>query len=374
MGEVKACGLCGGTDLAPILDMGAQPLAERYGTDERYPLALAECADCTLVQLTYAVDPVELFPPDHPYMSGTTAALREHFAALANRLATGLRGGDLVVDIGANDGTLLSCLDEEIRRVAVEPTGQAARCAARGLDVYREFFTRATAGRILAEHGPARTVTATNVLAHVPDPHDFAEGVAMLLAPDGVFVAENHDVANVLSGEQIDTVYHEHARYWSLATVSRLLAAHGLQVDEAQRIPTHGGSFRVWARKRPGGLQDRADAAARALHKALAGIVHNGHKVYGVGATTRAAPLIHYAGIAPFITCVVEQMGSAKIGQVMPGTAIPIVDEGALYRDRPGYALLLAWHLSGAIIDRLRRGGYTGRFIVPLPGPRVTDG
>jgi len=370
MGEVKTCGICGSSDLVLILDMGMQPLAERYGTDELYPLALLECQDCTLVQLSHIVDQAELFPADHPYTSGSTGALRDHFAELAARVAP--RPPGLVVDIGANDGTLLAAYPDGVRRIAVEPTGQAAKCRERGFVTYQEWFTADLAREIVRDHGKVQVVTATNVLAHVPDPHDFVTGVAMLLAPDGVFVTENHDAGQILAG-QVDAVYHEHLRYYSLGSLSRLLAAHGLHVAEVERIPTHGGSLRVFARKAQRGLQRRADAAARALHDALGGITDAGHLIYGVGATTRAPGLIHYAGIDPFITCVCEIPGSEKIGLTMPGTTIPVVDEVALLKDEPEYALLFAWHIADQLMPKLRANGYRGKFILPLPGFRIAD-
>jgi hypothetical protein len=369
MPEVTECGLCGGTTLVPVLDMGSQPLAERYGTDERYPLVVAECGDCTLLQLTYAADPAQVFPADHPYASGDTAALRDHFAVLAALLDVTPPG--LVVDIGANDGTLLEQFGDGVRKVAVEPTRQADKCHSKGIATYQGFFTAGVAAVILTDHGAAEAVTATNVLAHVPDVHDFMRGVTALLGPGGVFVAEVGDAAGITDGLQVDTVYHEHLRYFTTATLCSLLAAHGLQATRVERISTHGGSLRVWASRRPGSLQMRADAAARALHNALGGITDAGHTVYGVGATTRATPLIHYAKIGEFITCVCEQAGSAKIGKTIPGTSIPIVDEAELFLQQPGYALLFAHHLADGIMAKLRDKGYQGRFILPLPGPVI---
>jgi hypothetical protein len=371
MGEVRTCGICGSGALVLILDMGMQPLAERYGSHERYPLALLECQDCTLIQLSHIVDRAELFPADHPYTSGTTAALRDHFAALAARLAESRPR--VVVDIGANDGTLLAAFPEGTRRVAVEPTGQAAKCREHGFATYQEWFTAGLALEIVRRHGKAQVVTATNVLAHVPDPHDFMAGVAVLLAADGVFVTENHDAAQITGGLQTDAVYHEHLRYYSVASLSRLLAMFGLQADDTERIPTHGGSLRVWASKRQGGLQRRADAAALGLRQALGGITDSGHKIYGVGATTRATPLIHYAGIGGFITCVCEVAGSEKIGLVMPGTGIPVVDEKRLIEDQPAYALLFAHHIADSLMPKLRAAGYRGKFILPVPGFRIAD-
>jgi len=372
MGEVTECGLCGSTDLAVILDMGEQPLAERYGTDERHPLALAECGDCSLVQLTFIPGQRDVFPLDHPYATGNSAALREHFAALAARIGSGPPG--VIVDIGANDGTLLAAYGPDVRRIAVEPTNQAAKCRAQGIITYQEFFTRGLAWIIRATQGPARVITACNVLAHVPDPHDFVAGVVDLLAGDGVFVTENHDVASVTEGLQVDTVYHEHLRFYSVASLSRLLAMHGLRVDEVERIPTHGGSFRVWARKPQPGLQQRADRVMAALHSLVAGLHDQGHRIYGVGATTRATPLIHYAGIGKYLSCVCEVAGSEKIGLTMPGTDLVIVDEAALATDQPEYALILSWHIADHIIPALRKVGYQGQFIIPLPEPGVTDG
>lgn len=375
-GTVSHCGICGSWDLKPILDMGSQPLAERYGTDKRHPLVLLECSACTLVQLSYIPPPREVFPPDHPYATGNTPALREHFVSLAADLGLFLEPGHLIVDIGASDGTLLEAVREEItgvRLLGVEPTGQAEKCGDRGIPVWQNFFSAAVGKGIRHLHGPAKVVTACNVLAHVPDPRDFMAGVAALLADDGVFVTENHDVSSVLDGLQVDTVYHEHARYYSVTSLSRLLQMHGLVIADVRRIGTHGGSFRVYARRqRTRDLGQRAQAAAEALRVLLDGAARQG-PVYGIGATTRATPLIHYAGIAEYISYVVEISGSDKIGLTVPGTFIPVVDEAKLVVDQPPFALVFAHHIADSVIPSLRAKGYSGKFIIPLPSPHISE-
>jgi hypothetical protein len=376
MGKVTHCGLCGCQDLSTLLDMGEQPLAERFDQRKLYPLKVLGCMDCGLAQLSYIVDAGELFPPDHPYTSGTSAALREHFGLLTEVLAAFTRPGDVVVDIGANDGTLLSSYPPApgVVRVAVEPTNQAAKCIAKGFRTWQQPFTARLAREIVATWGQAKIVTATNVLAHVPDPHDFAEGVRQLLTGDGMFVTENHSWPSVSRGLQIDTVYHEHLRYYSIATLARLLEMHGLDVTGCDTVDAHGGSVRSWARlKATGDLQLRADGAANALQQMLRNITAFGSSVYGIGAATRAVPLIHFAQIAPYIKLVCEVAGSEKIGQVMPGTSIRVVDEKALITDQPAYALLFAWHIAGHVMPKLRQMGYKGQFIIPLPKPKVIE-
>lgn len=372
-GKVTHCGVCGSWNLVPLLDLGEQPLAERYGSSERFPLALLECRACTLVQLSYIVDQRELFPPGHPYASGNTGALRKHFAGLAHELSGLLSPGDLVVDIGANDGTLLAEFSGAFNRLGVEPTDQAKKCAGRGILVWQNYFSADVGKGVRELHGPAKLVTACNVLAHVPDPHGFMTGITHLLADDGVLVTETHDVAAVLDDLQIDTVYHEHLRFYSITSLSRLLGMHGLVVTGVQRIPTHGGSFRVFARRPRRDLQARADGVLDSLRQLLSGLDQTGHLIYGIGATTRATPLIHAAGIAPFLACVCEVAGSEKIGLEIPGTTVSIVDEAELIAGQPPYALLLAWHLEDTLVPALRAKGYEGRFIVPLPEPVVLD-
>ena len=369
--EVTACQLCGSDDLTLLLDMGEQPLSERHDDPRRYPLRLLECLNCTLVQLDHVVDQREVFPPDHPYATGNTGVLRQHFAKLAHDLTPLLSPGDLVVEIGCNDGTLLREFGGSFRRIGIEPTDQIRKAEPHGIRAYQEFFTAALAEKILGASGPARVIIATNVFAHVPDCHDFAEGVRLLLADDGVFVTENHDLASITDGLQIDTIYHEHARYYTVATLSRLLAMHGLTVTQAEPIATHGGSFRAYARKTRTDLAERAQTALSDLSGLLAGITEAGALVYGIGATTRATPLIHAAGIARYITCVCEISSSAKIGLNMPGTTVPVVDESRLIEDQPSYALLFSWHIADSLIPKLRAMGYKGRFIIPLPTPHI---
>jgi SAM-dependent methyltransferase len=375
-GKVASCGLCGSWDLKPVLDMGEQPLPERYGSDERYPLALLECAVCTLIQLSYIAPPREVFAQDHSYSSGNTKALREHFAGLAREVARIAGPGQTVVDVGCNDGTLLEAVRREVpgQVVGVEPTGQAARASAKGIEVCQEFFGHAAGKRLRQVFGPAKVVTACNVLAHVPDPHSFIAGVARLLADDGVLIAEVHDVASVLDGLQIDAVYAEHNFYWSITTLSRLLGMHGLVVTDVEKIGTHGGSFRVTARRqKTRDLSWRAKALRGDLLRLLE-IASEDGQIYGIGACTRATPLIHYTGMASYIACVCEVPGSDKIGMVMPGTSIRVVDEAKLIADQPSYAFLFAWHWADSIVPKLRAKGYEGKFIVPLPQARILPG
>jgi 2-polyprenyl-3-methyl-5-hydroxy-6-metoxy-1,4-benzoquinol methylase len=376
MGSITSCGSCGHKYLSPVLNMGMQPLAERES--EPYPLRLMKCDQCTLVQLSYIVDENEMFPLEHPYATGNTQALRDHFDRLATYVADLMADdyGGLVVDIGANDGTFLEAVlrhEGSAIRVAVEPTNQAKKCLDKGIITFQRFFTPEVARDIVALVGTAQVIVACNVLAHVPDPHEFLQGVKLLLADDGVFITENHDWASISNGLQIDTVYHEHLRYYSPASLSYLLAKNGFTVSEIKPVNTHGGSFRTTAIRERNQIAMRAMNARGDLQRLLA-LARNEGKIYGVGACTRATPLIHYAKLDDYLSCVVEVPESEKIGTFMPGTKIPVVDEKKLIEDQPPHALLFAWHWASTIVPKLRAAGYKGKFIIPLPEPRIYNG
>jgi hypothetical protein len=372
---VERCGICGSARLDLVLSLGSSPptcvmapVGRRQASENHHPLELLRCHDCTLVQLSVAVDPRVMFPRDYPYSSGNSRALHDNFEDLA-RQASGWMGGlcadDLVVDIGANDGTLLSKFD--CRTVGVEPTWQAERIAG---PAYREFFTEKLARRIVAEHGSAQVVTACNVLAHVDDVGDVMRGIGSLLADDGILIAENHDLASVVDG-QWDTVYHEHLRFYDPHSFNRLLEAYGLGCREWQSIPTHGGSFRMLAKRGVGvnpppreyDFEGLADGAARARRE-----LRQVSGAWGIGATARATTIINYCGMdAKDILCVCEVPGSDKIGHHIPGTRIPVVDEARLIEEQPPLAVLFSWHLADVIVPKLRERGYTGEIILPLP-------
>jgi len=351
----------------------------RRASEEHHLLELLRCGDCSLVQLSVIVDPEVVFPADYPYSSGNSKGLRDNFEDLAKQAGDwvgGLGPDDLVVDIGANDGTLLSKFGfDGPRRIGIEPTGQIANWEHTFADhAYQEPFTEVLAADIAARFGKAKVITACNVLAHVDNIHDVMRGINLLLADDGILIAENHDLASVVTGCQWDTVYHEHLRYWDPYTFTLLLARHGLMAKDCQSISTHGGSFRMIAANGFAGiaperreydfdrLQRRAQATRAALRRDLSG------RVFGIGATARATTIINYCGLdVEDIECVCEVRGSDKIGHYIPGTSIPVVDEAALFTEQPARALLFSWHLADHIVPKLREAGYDGTFIVPLP-------
>jgi SAM-dependent methyltransferase len=409
-GPIDRCQICDGTDLDSALFLGFLPpvnsmrsLTARADSEPWHPAELLVCRTCHLAQLGYVVDPAILFAPDYPYTSGSTRILRENFAELhreADSLLS-LADDDLVVDIGSNDGTLLSSFAADGHRVlGVEPTRTGDLARERGIDTMTAFFGPEAAREVVDRHGRARLVTAANVFAHIPDVHSVLEAIASMLTPDGVFVSESGYLRDLVETLQYDTIYHEHLRYYSLTSLVFLLERHGFHVFHAKRIPTHGGSIRVYAGRahdvrdqgsvmalldeeaRFGlsdeswvpGFRERVMRSKLDLYRLLGDVTSGGERVYGIGAPSRASTLINYVGLDDgIVPCVLEVRGSQKIGKFMPGTAIPVLEEAKLYEDQPEYALLLSWHIADELIANLRSNGFGGRFIVPLPAPSVRD-
>jgi hypothetical protein len=377
------------------------PIGSRLEEQPAYPAELLRCRRCELVQLGLIVDPAVLFPPSYPYTSGTTKILRENFAELYREVMSlyPVKREDLVVDIGSNDGTLLSNFAKSGHRVyGIEPTNAGNLANERGVRTLISFFNETAVKKVLESEGRARVVTATNVFAHMEDIHSIVEGILALLAEDGLFISESHYLLSLVETLQYDTIYHEHLRYYSLKSLSYLLRMHGLEVVQAKRIPTHGGSIRVYAARAGRYPVSRSVAELSALEERklnpealrsfrssvvnakldllalLKEIRANGERIYGIGAPSRASTLINYVGLDDgILDCVLEIKGSYKIGKYVPGTLIPVLDESRLFNDQPEYALLLSWHIADELMPKLRGNGFKGRFIVPLPAPRVVD-
>src|SRR5467141_3771095 len=255
---VECCQVCGHAPLAKVLSLGYMPpvnqmvaIGEVSRQQPWFPTDLLYCAKCELVQLGLAVDPVIIFPPEYPYTSGTTKLLRDNFAELYAEASAmlELKPQDLVIDIGSNDGTLLSNFKSH-RVLGIEPTEVGKIANSRGIPTLMRYFTPAVAAEVKRDHGQARVVTAANCFAHIEDVHSIIEGILDLIGPDGVFISESHYLIGLLDRLQYDTIYHEHLRYYSLTSLANLLNMHGLEVFHARPIPSHGGSIRVYAGRR----------------------------------------------------------------------------------------------------------------------------
>ena len=404
---VECCQVCGRAPLETVLSLGYMPPVNQMvpiGQVPRqqpwFPTDLLYCPKCELVQLGLAVDPVIIFPPEYPYTSGTTKLLRDNFADLCVESGAMLKltPQDLVIDIGSNDGTLISNFQKAGYRVlGIEPTEVGKIAAGRGIPTLTLYFTPAVAAEVKREHGPARVVTAANCFAHIEDVHSIVEGIIDLLAPNGVFISESHYLIGLLDTFQYDTVYHEHLRYYSLASLSHLLGMHGLEVFHARPIPSHGGSIRVYAARRGVmpiqasvaqmlAAEPRGDAM-RARLKAFRNDVllsklrlislvrdykEKGARICGISAPSRASTLFNYVGLDDgIIDYVCEIAGSLKIGKCMPGTSIPVVEESRLFSDQPEVAIIFSWHIADELAPKLRAKGYKGMLVTPLPVPRT---
>jgi hypothetical protein len=405
---VNRCQICGSKNLESVLFIGflppvneMKPIGQRPAEQPSYPAEVLRCSKCHLVQLGLIVDPHILFPPTYPYTSGTTRILRENFAQLAKEVPSvvDLGHGDLVVDIGSNDGTLLSNFVPLARVQGIEPSDRGKLAQAKKIPTVIDYFHKGSVDRVLKKQGRAKLITATNVFAHIENIHDIVRNILRLMEPDGVFVSESHYLLPLVQTLQYDTVYHEHLRYYSLESLSYLLKSHGLEVIHARPIPTHGGSIRVYAARRgryrvqPSvkkmlaaenkyglGLKRLAEFKSRVVRSKLdlLALLRNlrakGKTISGIGAPSRASTLVNYVGLDDgILENVLETPGSYKIGFNMPGTLIPVLEESLLYRNQPDYALLLSWHIAEELMPKIKAKGFRGDFIIPLPRPRIIN-
>lgn len=400
---VKSCQICNSNSLFKVLSMGNHPtvndfldLKEERSLIETYPLELFFCSNCLLVQLGRIIDPKKIFPNNYAYRSGTTKLLIDNFRELADEAINNLplEKNDFVVDIGSNDGTLLSNFKKkEMRVLGVEPTDVAKIAINAGIDTINQPFNKIIAEHIKVSYGKAKLITAANVFGHIKDVHDVMEGICYLLDHDGVFVSENHYLMSFIETLQYDTVYHEHLRYYSLRSLNALFDIHGLEIFDVKKIRTHGGSVRVFASRK--GLRNktleslnligkepekdahlqilknfekRTNASKIELILGLYNLKKTGKRIVGIGAPSRASSLINYLGLdVDVIDYICEVENSLKLDKFMPGTKIPVVLEKRLFDEQPDYAILFSWHIASDLVPKIKQLGFKGKIIIPLP-------
>jgi len=372
------CRHCGSPLENTVIDLGHQPPSNAYltadqliGPEITYPLQVYVCTSCWLVQLPAHAAAEELFTADYAYFSSTSRSWCAHaerfVGAAVERL--GLGSNSLVVELASNDGYLLQYVQERgIPCIGIEPTRATAEAArAKGITTIERFF----GVDLAAELEPADLVVANNVLAHVPDINDFVAGIAQLLKPTGQASIEFPHLLRLLDGNQFDTIYHEHYSYLSLKVVQRIAAVSGLDVVDVEKLPTHGGSLRVWlahdGKAKPSAsvasvladeanayldtldayenFQRRAESVKHSLIELLLMAKKQGRRVFGYGAAAKGNTLLNYAGIkADFLPAVADKAPS-KQNRYLPGSHIPIISPNELHAHNPDLIFVLPWNL-----------------------------
>jgi len=405
----NTCRVCGGKELVPFLDLGLMPLVNRYlnpaaaSQDEpRFPLEIHFCRSCSLSQLSVVVDPRILYS-EYDYHSSVSKTFQHHCGEMAASLKRdlSLAAQDFVVEIASNDGCLASQFQKlGCKVLGVEPAVNLAKLANdAGIPTLHEFWSQAVADRIRKEHGPARLVVATNVLAHVDDLHGFIRAVASLIQSAGAFVFEVPYMVNFMNRAEFDTAYHEHLSYFLLRPLKRALEENGLAVVNAQEFEIHGGSIRITALPAESGaapsatvqrllgweeelgLHEEATYLRFASHVAtlkeeLTTFVHSlkaqGKKLAAYGASAKGNVLLNYCGIGKEILDYVVDDTPAKQGKLYPGNHLPIVSRDRLAASPPNYLLLLAWNFVDEMVKNTAEyRAQGGRYIVPIPLLRV---
>ena len=403
-----SCRLCGGWRLEVFLSLGQLPLADAFvsaedlgGSEARYPLDVAFCLDCALVQILEEVPPQELFVDNYLYFSSYTDGLLAHSREHAERLVEerGLGPDSLVVEVGSNDGYLLRSFGGAgVPVLGIDPAPDQADEAERvGVPTVREFFGEEVARELRLQGRQADVIVANNVMAHTPDLNGFAAGLARLLKHDGVATIENPSVQDLIERCAFDTIYHEHFSYFSSTSVARLMERYSLTLNRVEEFPSlHGGTRRWWvsrddtiepsardalAREREAGV-DRPDfyrafgSRVSAVREQLMGVLgdlrREGKRVAAYGAAAKGSTMLNACGIGTDLVEYVVDRNPHKIGRFMPGTHQPIRPVETLLEDRPDAVLLLVWNIADEVLaqqEAYRASG--GRFVVPVPEPRI---
>jgi len=400
--ERTVCLSCGTNELVSVVSLGdlplanAYPLADAVSDEPRFPLDLAFCPTCSLVQLQHVVPPLQLFT-GYLYFSSYSTSMLRHVEALAGSLVSsrGLGAESLVVEVASNDGYLLQFFKKAgIPVLGIEPADTVAEVAVRerGIPTEVAYFGPELAKKLAGEGKRADVILGLNVMAHVPDLNGFIEGLRMMLKPAGVAVVEVPYVRDMVEHTEFDTIYHEHLCYFSAHAMAALVRRHGLVLQHVERLTVHGGSLRfvigagaehgesarrLLEEERRLGLDCAAyyadfwrsvEHVRAALVATLTDLRGRGATIAGYGAAAKGTILLNYCGLDWRMIDFVADRNPYKQGRRMPGCGIPVLGPEAIAERRPDYLLLSAWNLRDEIVEQeaaFHRGG--GRFIIPIP-------
>lgn len=406
-----SCASCGAGNLFKFLDLGSTPLADKFVEPQKlqefepsFPLEVAVCPKCRLVQLLHLVDDKLLFGDDYAFFTSASPQAVIHFRKYAEETAKRfpelIKG--LVVEIASNDGVLLRPFKERgVHVIGIEPSHNIAPFAnAIGIETIEKFFNSKTAEEVKQGYGSASLILANNVIAHVIDVRDFLQGVKKLLSPDGVFIFEVQYFPNLLFKNQFDNVYHEHRFFFSLHPLDYLLKQVGLAVFDVQEVNTQGGSIRVFAAHQEANkvqaavvgqmlknedelglgnvliypsLQTRALFIKTQLQRILENLKGQGKKIVGYGAPAKGNTLLNYCRIGPNYVEYIIDKTLYKHGKLTPGMHIPVYPIEKIMEDGfPDYYFLLVWNYAPAMLmqeEVFRK--QRGKFIIPIPAPEI---
>ena len=397
----STCRCCDSSNLVEILDLGRTPPANAYlqaseldGHEEKFPLTLAFCLDCTLLQMPTVVDPSVLFSK-YSYVTGASEPMIRHFKSYAETAIKEFIASpsDLAIDIGGNDGVLLSFVKQFCRVLNVDPAANLRVISeGKGIEFYNAFFSFATASDIVEKYGHASVVTANNVFAHVDNLRDVFSGASKLVGDNGIFIAEFHWVQNLINFGCFDQVYHEHLCFYSLQVLRQLVEYCGLSLFRVEIVPTQGESLRIFAgRGRPVEssveliLEEERKAGLLDIetYKAFAERVYSnklevlrlfdelkskGKKIAGYGASAKGNTLLNFYGLDRSYLAYLVNSTPFKQKLFSPGMHLQVFPPEHLREDIPDYLLLLAWNYKDAIFEKekgLRAQGV--KFILTFP-------
>ena len=409
VGLVSACRACGGRLTVTMADLGLQPASNAFlespaafEHEKRYPLRAKVCEVCKLVQIDYDVAPQELFG-NYVYFSSYSDDWLAHAEAYCEMARTrfALGPSSLVVELASNDGYLLkNFLSMGIPVLGIDPSDTVAAAAAKiGVPTLVEFFGAKIAGDLARQGRRADLIIGNNVLAHVPQLNDFVAGIALLLRENGNITIEFPHLLELVKHVEFDTIYHEHFSYFSVYAIEQVFSRHGLRLYDVERLPTHGGSLRIFAthaarapadsaalrevreRESAAGLEDLATYAKFSKRVAecrdsllafLAAAQREGKRIAAYGAAAKGNTLLNFCGVTPQDIAFVADRNPHKQNKFLPGTHIPVVSPQALMEAKPDYVLILPWNLRDEIQHQLAGiRAWGGRFVTPVPLARI---
>lgn len=404
--KLAECRSCRSRGLTGILDLGLMPLSDglltesqlQRGEEFKYPLEVAYCPNCTLVQILDTIEPEKLFCEDYPYYSSFSDTLLEHsrLNVLSMIERRRLSGESFVVELASNDGYLLrNYVENGIPCLGIDPAEGPAKAAAEAsVPTLCEFFTEELAEKLAKDEQRADVLHANNVLAHVADTNGFVRGIRTVLKNDGVAVLEVPYVRDLVDHCEFDTIYHEHLCYFSVTSLDYLFRANGLFLNDIERLSIHGGSIRLYVcryeqveksvrgileeERRLGvdtasyyeDFAEKVRAVRKQIKGLLAGLKAENMSVAAYGAAAKGAIMLNYIGAGTDVIDYVVDRNVHKQGKFMPGVHIPIRDPETLLQNRPDYAMILPWNFKDEIISQqaqYREQG--GKFIIPIPKP-----